>query len=162
MNVYLKSKIASTCPTNSERYVGHTVLIQIKQKRICYSTYWARSKWITTTSFTRSIPALTNNSTDDIRMSRAIRGCHRRGAVHPKRSPGGPSDLDACVKSYWVIDWRKKKFKGGDNNIKGSRPLHLREKAFCVAESDEEGNLKVDMSEIFIEPNTEPSAAKAA
>lgn len=42
-------------------------------------------------------------------------------------------------------------FKGGDNNIKGSRPLHLREKAFCVAESDEDGNLKVDMSEIFID-----------
>ena len=41
-------------------------------------------------------------------------------------------------------------FKGGDNNIKGSRPLHLREKTFCVAESDENGNLKVDMSEIFL------------
>lgn len=43
-------------------------------------------------------------------------------------------------------------FKGGDNNIKGSRPLHLREKTFCVAESDPEGNLKVDMSEIFLDP----------
>jgi hypothetical protein len=41
-------------------------------------------------------------------------------------------------------------FKGGDNNIKGSRPLHLREKTFCVAESDDQGNLKVDMSEIFL------------
>jgi hypothetical protein len=40
-------------------------------------------------------------------------------------------------------------FKGGDNNIRGSRPLHLREKAFIVAESDDDGNLKVDMSEIF-------------
>ena len=40
-------------------------------------------------------------------------------------------------------------FKGGDNNIRGSRPLHLREKAFVVAESDDDGNLKVDMSEIF-------------
>lgn len=40
-------------------------------------------------------------------------------------------------------------FKGGDNNIRGSRPLHLREKAFVVAESDDNGNLKVDMSEIF-------------
>lgn len=40
-------------------------------------------------------------------------------------------------------------FKGGENNIKGSRPLHLREKAFIVAESDEDFNLKVDMSEIF-------------
>ena len=41
-------------------------------------------------------------------------------------------------------------FKGGDNNIKGSRPLHLREKIFCVAESDADGKLTVDMSEIFI------------
>ena len=40
-------------------------------------------------------------------------------------------------------------FKGGDNNIRGSRPLHLREKAFVVAESDDDGNLKVDMSQIF-------------
>lgn len=40
-------------------------------------------------------------------------------------------------------------FKGGDNNIRGSRPLHLREKQFIVAESDDNGNLKVDMSEIF-------------
>ena len=44
-------------------------------------------------------------------------------------------------------------FKGGDNTIKGSRPLHLREKIFCVAESDADGNLKVDMSEIFINNN---------
>jgi len=42
-------------------------------------------------------------------------------------------------------------FKGGDNNIKGSRPLHLREKIFEVAESDENGNLKVDMSKIFLD-----------
>ena len=40
-------------------------------------------------------------------------------------------------------------FKGGENNIKGSRPLHLREKVFVVAESDEDFNLKVDMSEVF-------------
>ena len=40
-------------------------------------------------------------------------------------------------------------FKGGDNNIKGSRPIHLREKIFEVATSDEQGNLKVDMSDIF-------------
>ena len=40
-------------------------------------------------------------------------------------------------------------FKGGDNGIRGSRPFHLREKAFVVAESDDDGNLKVDMSEIF-------------
>lgn len=41
-------------------------------------------------------------------------------------------------------------FKGGDNTIRGSRPLHLREKTFCVAESDSEGNIKVDMSQIFV------------
>ena len=52
-------------------------------------------------------------------------------------------------------------FKGGDNNIKGSRPLHLREKAFCVAESDEEGNLKVDMSQIFLD-NENNEAVTAA
>lgn len=42
-------------------------------------------------------------------------------------------------------------FKGGDNNIRGSRPLHLREKEFVVAESDTEGNVKVDMSKIFLD-----------
>lgn len=41
-------------------------------------------------------------------------------------------------------------FKGGDDTIKGSRPEHLREKIFCVAESDTEGNIKTDMSKIFI------------
>ena len=41
-------------------------------------------------------------------------------------------------------------FKGGDNTIRGSRPLHLREKVFCVAESDESGNLNIDMSKIFL------------
>ena len=42
-------------------------------------------------------------------------------------------------------------FKGGDNIIRGSRPLHLREKIFCVAESDPDGKLKIDMSEIFLD-----------
>ena len=41
-------------------------------------------------------------------------------------------------------------FKGGDNNIKGSRPIHLREKTFEVGVSDDEGNLKIDMSKIFL------------
>lgn len=51
-------------------------------------------------------------------------------------------------------------FKGGDNNIKGSRPLHLREKIFEVAESDLEGNLKIDMSKIFLDtPNLSPTTA---
>ncbi len=44
-------------------------------------------------------------------------------------------------------------FVGGDNAIRGSRPLHLREKVFQVAESDKEGNLKVDMSQIFLDNN---------
>jgi hypothetical protein len=51
-------------------------------------------------------------------------------------------------------------FKGGENNIRGSRPLHLREKAFVVAESDDAGNLKVDMSEVF--PDTKRSKAAGA
>lgn len=42
-------------------------------------------------------------------------------------------------------------FVGGDNAIRGSRPLHLREKVFQVAESDDKGNLKVNMSQIFLE-----------
>lgn len=44
-------------------------------------------------------------------------------------------------------------FKGGDNTIRGSRPLHLREKEFVVAESDENNNLKIDMSKIFMDLN---------
>lgn len=40
-------------------------------------------------------------------------------------------------------------FVGGDNAIRGSRPLHLREKVFQVAESDKDGNIHVDMSQIF-------------
>ena len=42
-------------------------------------------------------------------------------------------------------------FVGGDNAIRGSRPLHLREKIFQVAESDEKGNIKVDVSQIFLD-----------
>lgn len=54
-------------------------------------------------------------------------------------------------------------FKGGDNNIRGSRPLHLREKAFVVAESDDDGNLKIDMSELFPkQDNKEDSKNKTA
>lgn len=41
-------------------------------------------------------------------------------------------------------------FKGGDNIIRGSRPLHLREKVFQVAESTPDGVLHVDMSQIFL------------
>lgn len=53
-------------------------------------------------------------------------------------------------------------FKGGENNIKGSRPLHLREKVFVVAESDEDFNLKVDMSEIFPDLKENKAADKPA
>lgn len=53
-------------------------------------------------------------------------------------------------------------FKGGDNNIKGSRPLHLREKTFVVAESDDEGNLTVDMSKIFLDTTENKTANPAA
>ena len=42
-------------------------------------------------------------------------------------------------------------FEGGDDTIKEARPLHLRGRKFCVAESDEQNNLKIDMSQIFIE-----------
>ena len=40
-------------------------------------------------------------------------------------------------------------FEGGTDTLRGARPLHLKEKRFVVAESDDGGNLKVDMSEIF-------------
>ena len=53
-------------------------------------------------------------------------------------------------------------FKGGDNNIRGSRPLHLREKVFEVATSDEEGNLKVDMSQIFLDKGETATLKKMA
>lgn len=42
-------------------------------------------------------------------------------------------------------------FVGGGDAIRGSRPLHLREKVFQVAESDDQGNIKVDMNQIFID-----------
>ena len=42
-------------------------------------------------------------------------------------------------------------FVGGGDAIRGSRPLHLREKVFQVAESDDQGNIKVDMSQIFLD-----------
>jgi hypothetical protein len=52
-------------------------------------------------------------------------------------------------------------FKGGENNIRGSRPLHLREKAFVVAESDDDGNLNVDMSQIFLDSKEEATSKKS-
>lgn len=41
-------------------------------------------------------------------------------------------------------------FEGGDNTIKEARPLHLRGKKLVVAESDENNDVHVDMSKIFI------------
>lgn len=41
-------------------------------------------------------------------------------------------------------------FEGGTDTLRGARPLHLKEKKFVVAESDEKGDLKVDMSQIFL------------
>lgn len=41
-------------------------------------------------------------------------------------------------------------FEGGDNTIREARPLHLRGRRICVAESDEDNNVKVDISKIFI------------
>lgn len=41
-------------------------------------------------------------------------------------------------------------FEGGDSTIKEARPLHLRGKKFVVATSDDNNNIKVDMSKIFI------------
>lgn len=41
-------------------------------------------------------------------------------------------------------------FEGGDNTIREARPLHLRGKKICVAESDENNDVKVDISQVFI------------
>ena len=41
-------------------------------------------------------------------------------------------------------------FEGGDSTIREARPLHLRGKKIEVAHSDEENNVIVDMSKIFI------------
>lgn len=42
-------------------------------------------------------------------------------------------------------------FEGGDSTIREARPLHLRGKCFKVAESDENNNINVDLSEVFLE-----------
>lgn len=41
-------------------------------------------------------------------------------------------------------------FEGGAGDIREARPLHLRGKQFVVGESDENNNLKMDMSKIFV------------
>ncbi len=42
-------------------------------------------------------------------------------------------------------------FEGGDSTIREARPLHLRGKCFKVAESDENNQITVDLSEIFLD-----------
>lgn len=42
-------------------------------------------------------------------------------------------------------------FEGGDNTIREARPLHLRGKKICVAESNENNEVKVNISELFID-----------
>lgn len=41
-------------------------------------------------------------------------------------------------------------FEGGSDTLRGARPLHLKETKFVVVESDDKGNLAVDMSKIFL------------
>jgi len=41
-------------------------------------------------------------------------------------------------------------FEGGDSTIREARPMHLRGKKFVVATSDDENNVKVDLSQVFI------------
>jgi len=41
-------------------------------------------------------------------------------------------------------------FEGGDSTIREARPLHLRGKSFVVATADDNNEVKVDMSKIFI------------
>lgn len=41
-------------------------------------------------------------------------------------------------------------FNGGDTTVKGARSPHLRNKKLCVAESNEEGDIKFDLSKLFI------------
>lgn len=41
-------------------------------------------------------------------------------------------------------------FSGGDGTLREARPAHLRGKQFVVGESDENNNLKMDLSQIFL------------
>lgn len=41
-------------------------------------------------------------------------------------------------------------FEGGDGTLREARPAHLRGKQFVVGESDENNNLKMDLSQIFL------------
>lgn len=41
-------------------------------------------------------------------------------------------------------------FEGGDSTIKEARPIHLRGKKFVVITSDDNNNLKIDLSKVFL------------
>ena len=59
-------------------------------------------------------------------------------------------EADAIGYTYRQANKTVLSFRGGDNVIREARPLHLRNKEFTVIESDEHGELHVDMSQIFI------------
>ena len=42
-------------------------------------------------------------------------------------------------------------FEGGDGTIREARPLHLRGKKFIIGESDENNNLTMNLSKIFLQ-----------
>ena len=53
----------------------------------------------------------------------------------------------------WIYREKNKtyiSFEGGDDTIREARCLHLRGQKICVAESDENNNVKVDMSKVFL------------
>lgn len=71
---------------------------------------------------------------------------------------GKVSNIAAAKADAVGFVYRKKNqtfinFKAGNNVICGARPKHLREKEFLVAEGDEEGNVNVDLSKIFLQDN---------
>lgn len=52
-------------------------------------------------------------------------------------------------------------FEGGGDTIREARPAHLRGKRFIIGESDEDNNLKMDLSKIFVD-NGQGDSAKAS
>ncbi len=58
-------------------------------------------------------------------------------------------EADAIAFVYRTGNKTIMSFKGGDEIIREARPLHLRNKEFVVIESDENGAITVNMSEIF-------------
>lgn len=60
---------------------------------------------------------------------------------------------EADAIGYIYRDGRKTyvSFEGGDNTLREARPLHLRGKKILVATSDENNDVTVDMSKVFID-----------